>query len=238
VTGRAIPDPGFPGDTGGADPALAAALADHAAGRGDTSAVHTALRRARVLVPVVAVLAEEETPAEHDGSAALRREKSADMAVTTIVGRDGRRALPVFTSTSTLAAWREDARPVPVAVPHAALAAYAEEAEALVVDVAGPVRHVVEGAALRALAEDRDLLAPAHDPEVARAVAGVLARVHGLEGHALAASEGGDLRVTLHCAPGEDGAEVARRAASLLGEDEGLRGRLGGGLELAVATEG
>ncbi|SCD76500.1 SseB protein N-terminal domain-containing protein, partial [Streptomyces sp. DvalAA-14] len=65
-----------------------------------------ALHGARLLVPVVALLGEAET-----GPDGLRREKTSDMAVPTIQAPDGRRALPAFTSTASLARWRPDARP-------------------------------------------------------------------------------------------------------------------------------
>ena len=46
------------GDTGGADPAVTAALAAYAAGAATEHAVLTAVAASRLLVPVVAVLAE------------------------------------------------------------------------------------------------------------------------------------------------------------------------------------
>ncbi|MYS20752.1 MULTISPECIES: SseB family protein, partial [unclassified Streptomyces] len=107
-----MPDPGFADDDGSAAPALAAALADYARDRttpragAAERAVVAALHGARLLVPVVALLGEAET-----GPDGLRREKTSDMAVPTIQAPDGRRALPAFTSTASLARWRPDARP-------------------------------------------------------------------------------------------------------------------------------
>jgi hypothetical protein len=116
-------------------------------------------------VPVVAAAAE----VEHTGP--LRAEKSTDMALVTLVGTGGRRALPVFTSLTAQARWRADARPVPVEGRRAALAAAAEGADTLVVDVAGPWTYVLDGRhALEALARG-DLAVPAYDDE--RLVAGV-----------------------------------------------------------------
>ena len=51
-----------------------------------------------------------------------------------------------------LAAWDPDARPVPVPAATAALSAVQQGAVALVLDVAGPARLVVEGEELRAMA--------------------------------------------------------------------------------------
>jgi SseB protein N-terminal domain len=142
--GRRIPDPGFAGDAGGADAALAAALADHAAGRVGAADVLVALTTARLLVPVVALLEEEAV----DGGTGLRREKTSSMATMTVEGADGRRALPAFTSTAALAAWRREARPVPVTAQQAAAVARQQGADAVVLDLAGPVTYVLEGVAL------------------------------------------------------------------------------------------
>ena len=48
-----------------------------------------ALDAARLMVPVVAVLAAEDTP----GPGGLRRDKSSEMALPTVIGRDGRAAI-------------------------------------------------------------------------------------------------------------------------------------------------
>ncbi|MFC5179697.1 SseB family protein [Nocardioides taihuensis] len=145
--GSRIPDPGFPGDTGAADPALAAVLAAWERGEASYADALAALRDARLLVPVVAVADEVEVD-----EAGLAHDKSSDMATVLLTGRDGRTALLGFTGTGPLQAWQADARPVPVTAPTAALAAVQDGADALVVDLAGPVRFVVEGDDLTALA--------------------------------------------------------------------------------------
>ena len=81
---------------------MTAALAAYAAGRGSEHAVLAALDSARLMVPVVAVLAGEDTPEPGE----LRREKSSEMALPTVIGSYGRAALPAFTSAASLAAWR------------------------------------------------------------------------------------------------------------------------------------
>ena len=145
--GSRIPDPGFAGDDGSADPTLATALAAYDAGSADRAQVLAALTRARLLVPVVALLGE----VEHDDQG-LALEKTSDMAAVLITRPDGRRGLLAFTGTATMRAWDADARPVPVSAATAALAAVQQEADALVVDLAGPVRFAVEGDDLRGLA--------------------------------------------------------------------------------------
>ncbi len=177
----------FRGDDGAADPAVLAALAAYAAGQGSEHAALNALAGSRLLVPVVAVLTEEasgdgeaaegieaaegsETEAAGDGpGSGLRREKSTEMALPTLIGRDGRAAVLAFTSLDALTRWRPDARPV--AVPAArAWRAGAEEASAVVIDVAGPVPVTVDGARLAALAAGRPAPLPHQDPDVLAAL--------------------------------------------------------------------
>jgi len=164
--GRTIPDPGFAGDRGAADEALRTALAAYAADVDDPDAhvgVLAALGRARVLVPVVAILGE----VEHDDRGPARERTSempvssgvempassgVEMATVLLTGRDGRQALLAFTGLDSLAAWQADARPVPVGARDAARSALEEQAAALLLDVAGPTPYAVEGEALQGLA--------------------------------------------------------------------------------------
>ncbi len=146
---RVLQGPAFPDDDGSADPTLAAAVAAYGSTSGNDEyvAALAVLQDARVLVPVVAVLGEVELDAQ-----GLAHDKSSDMAAVLIQTPDGRRGLLAFTSTDTLAAWNPEARPVPVPARTAAQAAVQEDAAALVLDVAGPHRLVVDGETLRALA--------------------------------------------------------------------------------------
>ena len=145
--GSRIPDPGFAGDDGSADPALEAALAAYESGTGDRAGVLAILGSARLMVPVVAVLGS----VEYD-DAGLAHDKTSDMAAVLLTRPDGRRGLLAFTSTDSLATWDPEARPVPVTAATAARAAVQEQADALVLDVAGPVRYAVEGDDLHAIA--------------------------------------------------------------------------------------
>ena len=74
------------------------------------------------------------------------------MALPTLIGNDGRKAVIAFTGTETISRWRADARPVPVPAARLWPAVAAEQADAVVIDVAGPVPLVIEGARLAALA--------------------------------------------------------------------------------------
>ncbi|MGK5639964.1 SseB family protein [Streptomyces sp. URMC 126] len=228
-----IPDPGFSDDDGSADPVLAEALAAWAADRAEEGRVLAALKGARLLVPVVAVLGEVET-----GPDGLKREKTSDMAVPTLQAPDGRRALPAFTSMETLHRWRADARPVAVPLHQALQAAAHEKADTIVVDMAGPVTYPLTGRALLALAEGRTSTDPLADPAVAEALRGLLAAEDGvLRAHLVAAGDA-DGTLALALAAEAAPAEVARRIAEALAADEVLRARLVRGLDLALLPVG
>ena len=200
-TGRTLTAQPFPGDDGSADPALAAALA-----AGEVEQVAAALVAARVLVPVVAVLGDGPAPVGVHGRPV---DKSADMAVATLVAPDGRRALPVFTSSAALAAWDAAARPVPAEGPRAALSAVHDGCAALVVDPGSPGSVVLPRPALWALAQGRSWLPPERDPEVADAVRASVADLEQVAGVRLGAGEGGGLTVVLAVRTGLDAAALA-----------------------------
>jgi SseB protein N-terminal domain len=235
VSGRTIPQPEFPDDDGAAPAELEAALRAHADGTGGDRPVLAALAEARLLVPVVAVLTEEETvETGKTVSGGLRREKESEMALPTLVGDDGRRAVLAFTSTESLARWRPDARPVAVHARQACLAAVDEAADALVVDVAGPVPYAVEGARLRVLAEGGTITAPHEDPEVLAAVHAATAGLPGVTGVRVGPGTRAELAIRLRVADDADERAVLRSAAEHLSGR--LSGQVTGGVELGLVT--
>ncbi|WP_327685129.1 SseB family protein [Streptomyces sp. NBC_00467] len=222
-----IPDPGFSDDDGTADPALEAALAAWAEDRTAEGPVLEALRGARLLVPVVAVLGEVEE--DENG---LRREKTSDMAVPTLTAGE-RRALPAFTSIGSLARWDPTARPVAVPLHQALQAAAHEKADTLVLDLAGPVPYQLSGRALLALAEGRTSADPLDDPAVTGAIREVVAAEPAvLRAHLGPGSADGTLALVLtaDAVP----AEAARRVAQALAAHDALRARLVRGLDLVL----
>jgi len=211
---------GDPADRGGPDPGVAAALSAFAAGQGSEHAALTALAGARLLVPVVAVLADATDegggipgPPAVAGPGRPRGEKVSEMALPTLVGGDGRRAVLAFTCLPSLTGWRPDARPVPVTARQAWQAGI-EEADAVVIDVAGPVPLAVDGARLAALAAGRPPPLPHEDPDV-RALAGAaLAGEPLIAGFTLRPGEGGsDLTIQVTLAGGHGPAQADAQAA-------------------------
>ncbi len=149
---RSLAQPAFPDDDGRANPALAAALEQHARQPG-AAAVLSALSRSRLLVPVVAVRGGDGDTRAEGGA-----DKEADMSAVLMQGRDGRRALLAFSSLEHLTRWDAHARPVPVTTADAARATVSEDAAALLLDVAGPVAFAVSGDDLAELAAGRVLV--------------------------------------------------------------------------------
>ena len=237
---------GDPADRGGPDPGVAAALSAFAAGQGSEHAALTALAGARLLVPVVAVLADATDegggipgPPAVAGSGRPRGEKVSEMALPTLVGGDGRRAVLAFTCLPSLTGWRPDARPVPVTARQAWQAGI-EEADAVVIDVAGPVPLAVDGARLAALAAGRPPPLPHEDPDV-RALAGAaLAGEPLIAGFALRPGEGGsDLAIQVTLARGygpehADAQAAVQRAVERIAAGAG--GRLRRGIMVAAST--
>ena len=234
MAGRTLAGPRFPGDDGSAGQEVSAALAAYAAGSGSEHAVLTALDASRLMVPVVALLAAAEQP----GPGGLRREKSSEMALPTVIGNDGRAALPAFTSMASLARWRPEARPVPVPAAQVWRSG-ARDASAVVIDIAGPVPFAVDGARLAALAQGRPAPPPHQDPDVMALAHEALAAEPAIAGYRLLPGEDGtDLTLYLVPVPGQDTGdrqvvEAAQRAGQRLLAGAGDRVRRG--IQVAVA---
>ncbi|MER6255662.1 SseB family protein [Streptomyces sp. NPDC001584] len=230
MANKNIPDPGFSDDDGSADPRLTAALAAWSEDRAKEPEVLAALKGARLLVPVVAVLGEVET----DPETGLRREKTSDMAVPTLRAGD-RRALPAFTSIASLALWDPAARPVAVPLHQALAAAAHEKADTVVLDLAGPVTYQLTGSALLALAEGRTDAGPLADPAVREAVrAAASAEPAVLRAHLGPGGADSDGTLAIVLAEGAQAPAAARRVAEALAADTTLRARLVRGLDLAL----
>jgi hypothetical protein len=216
----------FRDDDGTADPRVTEALAAYHAGQVSEQDVLAALAAARLLVPVVAVLA--------DGSAAVG-DKNSEMVLPTLIGQDGRPAVLAFTGLDALARWRPNARPVPAESDRVWRAAVADGC-AVVIDVAGPVPLAVEGTRLAALAAGQPVPPPHEDPDVHAEVQAAIAAEPAIAGFRLGpATPGADLAITLRLAPdgkADPGPAVNRAAAGIAAR---LGTRLRRGIEVIVA---
>ena len=250
----------FRDDAGSADAQVAATLAAFGAARGSEHAALTALASSRLLVPIVATEADgaadgdtdgaadrdaagEADAREHVGAAVGHHrlgegERGAEMSLPTLIGHDGRAAIPAFTSLESMARWRPAARPVPAQASQVWRAA-ADDACAVVVDIAGPVPLAIDGARLAALAEGRPVPRPHEDPDVLAAATAAAAGLPAITG--LSAAEGGDcdLRLEVTLAAGCDpaaGHEALQQLGSRLMAHLGSRLRRGIAIALTPAS--
>ena len=246
-------DSKFAADDGSADPAAAAALTAFAAGTGSEHAALTALAGVRLLVPVIAAEVPEGVPdglpdAVPDGDAPQPGasagschvpggEKTSEMSIPTLIGQDGRAAVPAFTSLAAMHAWQPGARPVPADAARVWQAA-AADAAAVVLDIAGPVPLAIDGARLAALAAGQPVPLPEHDPDVHAAIGAVAATYPQVTAVRLAgdpAGEGPDLTVELSLAPGASPATAGQLGSEVLGR---LGSRLRRGLAVTIVPPG
>lgn len=143
---RTLANPGaaFAGDHGDPDPQVRGALADASTPDAYARAV-AALCGARLLMPVVA--RGKENPGD-----------PAELAAVMLTAQSGKTALLAFTGLDSLSAWDAGARPVPCTLDEAAATAVETGSTALLVDVAGPARLVIEEDLLAELAAGRRLV--------------------------------------------------------------------------------
>jgi len=227
VLGISGGDPSFRDDDGSAEPAVTAVIEAFAAGQGTERDVLTALAGSRLLVPVVAV-----QPDAAAGGEPGQGEKASEMALPMLIGLDGRRAIPAFTSQDSMRRWPADARPVPAAARQVWQAA-TQDACAVIIDVAGPVPVAVEGARLAALARGDAVPAPCADPDVHEVVSDVLAGRLAIAAFELRPGDAErDLIISLTLSPGSGGYDVALLAADVA---NAVMSRLGARLRRGVA---
>ena len=145
----------FPGDQGAASVETRRLMAIAAAEATPIAYLRAvaALCGDRLLVPVVAT-----TTRLGQTVSGLTSDKEAEMSVVILQAQDGRRALLAFTGLDALKTWQADARPVPVTVDVAAQAAKSEDVSAILIDLAGPHRLVIEGEILAELAAGHRLM--------------------------------------------------------------------------------
>jgi hypothetical protein len=137
-------------DDGSAPAALALALQQFGAGEIGEAQVVDAIRDSRLLIPLVAHLAEAEI-----GQHGHTVDKSAELSIVTVAAPDGRNVMPVFSSVDTMQRWKPLARPVPAEGVRVALAAASEGTELVVLDPTSPTEFAIRRPALWAIAQSQ-----------------------------------------------------------------------------------
>ena len=127
----------------------------------DPSSVIEAVRGARLLIPMMASLGEAG-----EGAHGQTVDKSADLAIVTVEGPDGRPAMPAFTSMAAMNAWNKDARPIPIGARKICLAAAAEQTTRVVLDPGSDTNFVLRRPIIAAIAQDLEWVSPVTDPRI------------------------------------------------------------------------
>lgn len=152
-------------DDGSAPEELESAIRRFRSGTGDAVEVLEAVRRSRLLIPLVAELGDSGvSPHGH------LVDKSQELSIVRVAGPDGRVVQPAFLSVQSMATWNPTARPVPAAGPRVALAAANEGTDVVVLDPTSATEFAIRRPALWALAQGETWCPPVDDPRVARAV--------------------------------------------------------------------
>lgn len=133
------PSQAYAGDRGEPDPAIRAALAAASDGPSGYLRAVAALCGARLLLPIAP---------DPDG----------DLAAVQVRSADGGIGLLAFTGLDALAGWNPSARPVPCTLDEIAATAVETRASAVLIDLAGPSRLVIETDLITELAHGRRLV--------------------------------------------------------------------------------
>ncbi|MCW4386783.1 SseB family protein [Salinibacterium sp. SYSU T00001] len=208
--GRSFGETPFADDDGSAPPEYLRAIGAFRAGRAAQADVVDALRGVRLLIPLVASLGESGT-----NERGVTVDKSADLAIVTVAGPDGRSVLPVFSSVAAMQAWNPKARPVPADAVRVALAAADESTDLVVVDPTSDTEFVVRRPALWAVAQSKDWRSPLDDEAVSAEFASSAQGEADVAGVSLRAGDpaaqlhGPELVVELALRPGLDEAALS-----------------------------
>ena len=159
--GRSFDANPFSGDSGLADEKLLEAIANFQTGAVGLEKVYEAFATARFLIPLVAELGESGV-----GAHGQQVDKSAELAIVTVLTPDHQKALPVFSSVAAMTKWNPDARPVPNDGRKVCLAAASEGNTRIVLDPLSETELVIRRPAIAAIAQGFDWLPPERNPEV------------------------------------------------------------------------
>ncbi len=198
-----------------------------------------AVRESRLLVPLVARLGEAGEN-EHGHTV----DKSAELAIVTVTGPDGRNVLPAFSSVDAMRRWDPKARPVPADAVRVALAAASENTDIVVLDPTSESEFVIRRPALWALGQAKPWTPSYLDAEVLaafeRTTDARLVSVSVAPGDPDSRLAGPELLVELTLVPGLDRARLDDLLAGLQerwAADEIIAGRVDSmGVRLVAAS--
>lgn len=192
-------------DDGAAPEGLVRAIAQFRRGDGGEQSVIAAITQSRLLIPLVAALADSGI-----GAHGHVVDKSAELSIVTVAGPDGRDVLPVFSSVEAMSRWNPKARPVPADAARVALAAASEGTDVVVLDPTSATEFVIRRPALWSIAQSQPWIPSYLDPAVldefmaSAAEESSVARIELAPGDPYAKMAGPELIVSIALAPGLD----------------------------------
>lgn len=207
--GRTLRPNSHAADDGSADEQLINVLALFRDGKATSSEVFEVICRARLLIPLVASLAEADV-----GVDGLKVDKSAELSIVTVQAPDGQLTMPVFSSVAAMAIWNPNARPVPNNARAIALAAASEGNSRIVLDPMSETEIVIRRPAIEAMAKGLNWLAPENNPAVLQVVARETAKIKEILNFRLVSGDpsqklfGPELSIEIFLKPGLQEAEL------------------------------
>ena len=221
-SGRAFDVNNFAGDDGSAPEHLLKALEGFRSGTALAEQVVDAIRESRLLIPLLAELAESG-----DGAHGQTVDKSADLSIVTVATPDEQNGLPVFSSVAAMQRWNPKARPVPADARRVALAAVIEENTRIILDPESETEFAIRRPAIAAIAQDFAWVHPVRNAAVHAAISRITNSTEEflsfdlVDGDATSRLHSAELQLELHLKPGlaEDQlAELMQKLAIGLGE--------------------
>lgn len=152
MTNLGRPNAAWAGDHGEPDSIVRATLATAEGSKDpvDYARAVATLCTTRLLLPIVAT--------GDDGGAGPDPDRHAELAAVRLTSTNGATALLVFTGLDALTAWNRTARPVPCTLDDVAATAAHTGSDAILVDLAGPHRLVIDAELIAHLAAGRRLV--------------------------------------------------------------------------------
>lgn len=193
----------FPNDDGGIILAVAKALERYDRGEDPLKEnLVSKLRGTRVLIPIQAIALE--TSQDH-----LKADNASQMSMVKLK-YSTEIAMPIFSSTSSLAHWNQAARPVPMIIEQAAQSAVMEECTQMWLDLGRPNPVVITRSMLWAIAQDRHWIHPAKDPEVFDAFEDIAKSISEIKKIAITPGNSAEIEIHLKLIPGLDSEAVSQ----------------------------
>jgi hypothetical protein len=220
--GRSFDANNFAGDDGSAPAHLIKALADFRSGLANAEVVVDAIRESRLLIPLLADLAESE-----DGAHGQKVDKSADLSIVTVATPDEQNGLPVFSSVAAMKRWNPTARPVPADARRVALAAVVEDNTRIILDPESETEFAIRRPAIAAIAQDLNWVHPVRNPDVHLAISKITNATEEflsfdlVDGDTSSRLHSAELQLELHLKPSlseEQVGELMQKLAIGLGE--------------------